>query len=307
MPIRDIKVKGADGKYILDENGNYVVECEKFGAYFIADSKEDADRLIKEFDTDISMLATKRHMVTGVDEQDLKQEGLIGLARASRDFEEGRSGDFRIFAIYKIKDAMREFITTQASNIRIPQYIRDATNLIESLKKIMEKVTDIRYMSYNEVWNLAKEIQIESAEIKKNILMIMDSLNNLAARSHSSVPQLLERSEIMPKLTVDVENFIPTDMSDILEEEKDMVELISNRKYVEDIKTILEPLEFELLWNLYVEDYTERELEPMLGIKAPTIDVRAKNILKKLERYKNKVLQNEINTTVEEVEQGQLC
>jgi RNA polymerase sigma factor (sigma-70 family) len=280
-------------------------ENEKFAACFIADTEEEANRMIDKFDNDISMLAIKRHTLTGIDANDLKQEGLIGLARANRDFEESRSESFRIFALYKIKDAMREFITKEASNIKTPQYIKDATYLIESLKKVIEKVWDIRYMSYDEVWDLSENIQVDSPEIRQGICEVKNSLNNLAKRSCSSVLQLLERAEIMPRLTIEVEDYAASDVSDVYEEETNMMNRLSTKESMEVLKEILEPSELELLWDRYVEGITERELEAKLGVTAPTIDVRTKNILEKVRKHRNRILRDETNTTVKETEQGQ--
>jgi len=278
---------------------------EKFATRFIAETEEGAAVLMKRFDTDISMLAIKRQMLTGIDAEDLKQEGLIGLARANRDFDEGRSVDFRIFALYKIKDAMREFITTQASNIKVPQYIKDTIHLIESLKKVVGQVCDISYSSYIEIWELAQHMKVKQEHIQQNINKVKGSLNNLADRSHSSVIQLLERAEIMPKLTAEVTDYISANTADVFAEENNMIELISNRESVAVLKDILDEAEMALLCKRFVEGITVRDLAPEMGIKAETIVVRTNNILDKIRRHRDRILQNETNTTIKETKQGQ--
>jgi RNA polymerase sigma factor (sigma-70 family) len=278
---------------------------EKFATRFIAETEEEAAKLMKRFDIDISMSAFQRHRVTGIDLEDLKQEGLIGLARANRDFDESRSVDFRIFALYKIKDAMREFITTQASNIRVPQYIKDTIHLIESLKKVVGQVCDISYASYIEIWELSQHMRVKHKHIQQNINKVKGSLNSLADRAHSSVVQLLERAEIMPKLTIEVSDYVAISPADVFAEENNMIELISNKESIVVLENILDESEMALLWDRYAEGITERELEAKMGIKASTINVRTKNILDKVRLHRDRILQNETHTTIKETEQGQ--
>jgi len=306
MPIRDIKIKNSDGSDAVDDGGDFITEIERFADHFIADTKEEADKLIKKFETDIKMLAIKRHMLTGLDKEDFRQEGLIGLARANRDFEESRSKDFRIFALYKIKDAMREFTTTQASNIKTPQYIKDAIHLIESLKKVIGKACDISYLSYHDVWELSENLRVESKEIQEDINKVKTSINNLALRSCCPVPQLLERAEIMPRLTVDADSYSTTGVSNVFEEEDNMVRYISNKESMKVLAEILDESEITLLWDRFVYGKTVRELAPEMGIKAETIVVRTNHIMSKLRKHRDRILQNETNTITKETKQRQL-
>ncbi len=265
-------------------------ENEKFGAHFIADTKEEAASLLKKFDTDLSMQAHKFSTVTGVDKFDLRQEGIIGLARASRDFEKDRSENFRIFAIYKIRDAMREFVTGQAGNIKVPQYIRDAQRLSIIMRGIMEKIGGAAFIPTVDLWQrlVAFKPSNELEEsLKKDIEDIKSSIKNLADRSHTSVPQILERAEMMPSsafnTSVDLSIFDIFDIGYPSEEDK-MVERIYARDKVAEIKGVLTEEEFELLYDRFVDDKTLKMLEPKLGIKEETIVIRTNNILTKLRR-----------------------
>jgi len=280
---------------------------EKFLDNFIANTAEESKVLMEKFDRDIHVLAAKGHMLTGTDINDLKQEGLIGLARANRDFEQSRSEDFRIFAIYKIKDAMREFITKQASNVKIPQYIKDAIQLIESLKKVMGQVTDIRYLSYTGIWEFSEKTKTDQESVQKKIDDIRSSLTNLANRSHSAVTQLLERAEMMPKHAVDMSDYVLTETTNVFDEENKMVDLIYNRELIEDLYSILDESEISLLWKRFVEGITVRDLAPEMGIAPETIVVRTNNILDKVRCHRDRTLRNEANKTVKETNQGQPC
>lgn len=268
-------------------------ENEKFGAHFIADTKEEAEKLLKQFDTDLTMQAHKFSMVTGVDRNDLRQEGVIGLARAKREFEESRSSNFRIFAIYKIKDAMREFVTGQAGNIKVPQYLRDAQRLAIIMRGIMEEVGEAVFIPAADLWqrliSFKPSNELEEG-LKKDMDSIINSIRNLANRSHTSVPQILERAEMMPSsplnVSVDLAVFDIFDIGYPSEEDK-MVERIYARDKVAEIRNTLTDKEFELLCDRFVEGKTLKALEPELGIKEETIVVRTNNIITKLKRKFN--------------------
>jgi RNA polymerase sigma factor (sigma-70 family) len=238
-------------------------------------------------------------MFTGIDKADLRSEGIIGLARASRDFEPERSSVFRIFAIYKIKDAMREFVTTQSGNVRVPQYVRDALRLINNLKSILSKVYTIRYLAFTQIWELSEKLS-DDDPIKEDVDNIRNSIINLANRSHTSISQLLERSEVIP-LESDVE-LVSEDYKNMggKSEEDSLIEMIHNVQIVENIKKILTEDEFNLLWDRFVNGKTVRELEGPLGITAESIVVRTNVIRDKLISHFKRMSTNEVNTFIEE-------
>jgi len=279
---------------------------EEFCKRFVADTEEEAMELLDKFNMDISMLSQKFSTVTGVDKQDLSQEGIIGLARAKRDFEEGRSADFRIFAIYKIKDAMREFITSQASNIKVPQYIRDAQRLADVLRKLMEKTGSMSMCALSDLWRISGEFKATTdseQSLLEDINKVKNSIKNLAGRSHTSIIQLLDRAEIMPTIASSSIEFAETNdlRSDHFSEEDNMVKYLHSRDRVEMLKEVLDKDEFELLYARFVEGKTLKELEPELGVKEETIVVRTNNIITKLQR---KFENYESNTNTEETESG---
>jgi len=282
---------------------------EEFCKCFIADTEEEGMELLRKFDMDLSMLSQKFSLVTGVDKQDLFQEGIIGLARAKRDFEEGRSEDFRIFAIYKIKDAMREFITSQASNIKVPQYIRDAQRLADVLKKLVEKIGGLSMYSFSDLWRISGEFKAttESEQcLAEDINKVKNSIKNLADRSHTSIIQLLDRAEIMPTITSSSIEFVEVDdfRVDHFSEENNMVKYLHSKDRVKMLKEILASNEFDLLYARFVEGKTLKELAPELGVKEETIVVRTNNIIAKLKR---KFENYESNTNTEETKQGHGC
>lgn len=284
MPIRMNKVMDAEGNVVLDKDtGEPVLEPENFPPHFLGNSSEEAESCLDHYEKDVKLLAGKFAMLTGADQEDLYQEGLIGLARAKRDFEESRSSSFRIFAIYKIKDSMKEFVTKQNRNIKVPQYIVSTNRLTDELRNTLKKGADIEpFLSNMDVWNISSEYDGDK-EIKQEMAAIRERIESMALRSATTVPQLLERAEIMPSFTFDVEDYSLVD-HDPTDVETNLLEKLDAEKVVKTIREMLEPDEFALLYKRFVEGKTIRELEPEYGIRAASIVTRTNKILHKLQR-----------------------
>jgi len=292
MPIREYKIK--------DEKGNIIgIELEKFPANFIAETKEGADKLYKEYIKTLQLLANKYETFTGIDAEDLVQEGIIGLARASRDFEVGRSKNFRIFAIYKIKDAIKEFVVSQASNIKVPQYIRDASVLINRLKRIMESVDVLESCSLADVW-LLSSIYESNKDVSNDITKVKQSILNLADRSGTTTEQLVERAEMIPRVVYEKVDGGVDKISGGTEADE-MVQRLSAKQSIDNLKDYLKEDEFNLLVDHYVYGETVRELAEKLGIKAPSVTIKIHNIVQRLNKRKDKILCYESNKAAEKI------
>lgn len=276
---------------------------EEFRKCFLADTEKEGVKLLKEFDSTLKLLANKSSILTGLDEKDLYQEGVIGLARANRDFDEERSDNFHIFAIYKIKDALREFGTTQSISIKSPQYTKDALRLISILRERLIKAGEYQYLSLVTLWKLSSKY-IGNSPLEQSIQESRRSLKNLANRSHTSVVQLLERSEMTPLYTVEV-----TDITGSLTEnnspEDDILSKINAIDLISRIKGHISEEDYTLLWRRFVEGMTVRELAPIMGISAPHVSDRTQALLEKLRRLEKalkvgKVSQHEITKNIKE-------
>ena len=282
-------------------------EGEKFRKRFLADTEEEGIKLIKEYDSTLKLLANKSSIMTGLDKEDLYQEGIIGLARANRDFDETRSDNFKIFAIYKIKDALREFGTTQSVSIKSPQYTQDALRLASVLRERLVKAGEYRYTALADMWKSSSKYAGSSA-LEISIQESRRSLKNLANRSHTSVVQLLERSEMTPSYTVEV-----TDATDSMlnndSPENDIINKINAVDLIGRIRDRISEEDYMLLWNRFVEGMTVRELAPMMGISAPHVSDRTQALLEKLRKLEKalkvgKVVQHESVKSVKETDPG---
>lgn len=294
MPFRKIKVKDPKtNKDKLDKNGEPIYVDEKFLPYFLGNTKEAADKLYKTYASVLSHLARKYAMYNSASEEDLIQEGAIGLARAVRDFDESRSENFNIFAMYKIKDSMREFVAKQGNNVHIPQYIKEATRLILKLTELLNKVSPAKERDFESIW-VDSKIYDDESEIIKNINNVRDSLMSLAHRSGTTVDQLLERAELYPSDTTGLEDiYVVGDLRSTISSElveNDMVAQLTARKSIDKLKEVLTEDDFNLLYAHYVDGMTVRQLEPIIGIKAASITVKIHTILKSIQKKKDQIL-----------------
>jgi len=293
MPFRKIKVKDSKtGKPITDENGEFIYKDEEFLPHFTGYTKEDAENIYKSHKNTIELLANKYSIYTNIDIEDLVQEGIIGLARAIRDWEPNRSETFKIFAIYKIKDAMREYSLKQSQSIRIPQYIKDASVMISKLCKLMD-IIGLRYANdVISVWKQSEKCSKDS-EVIKDITIVRQNLLNLANRSHTTVKQLLKRAELYSPDTTDIDDLqMIVSMSNKLNfsVEDDILSKLTTNKSIAKLKAILSEDDYNLLYQYYVEGKTVRDLESIVGIKAASITVKIHNILKGLQKKKDTIL-----------------
>jgi len=270
-----------------------LMEEESFPAHFIADSATEAEVLYKEYLHYIKMFASKYASATGLDEDDLMQEATIGLARANRDFDVERSEEFRTYAIYKMKDALREFVSTQSSDISIPQYILDAGKLIMRLRKVMESANLVHTKDFVSVWQQSEKCD-QASEIVKNVTEIRNNIKNLAERSCTTVEQLLERAEMYPSTITELDQFV-TNATDVavypdMDAEEEIIRQIMVGRAINNVKQHLDKSEYDLLYAHFVNGETVREIAPKIGIKPASVTVRIHNIINRLKRKEEQIL-----------------
>ena len=279
-------------------------EPEKFPKHFLADTEEEALKLLKDFDYTINLLAYKYSVLTNLSEDDLKQEALIGLSRASREFNVDRSEQFKIYAIYKIKDALRDFSTDQSIDISIPEYLVDTVRFISKIYKYLLLLSVDTDGTYFGIWNSAIEfiskeniveddnINVEDTDIalhntKRELKATVKSLEGLATRSKTTALELINRAELLPiNKSVDEDgNAMYDAYSDLTDNQEDtMLDSIVTSTLIKRVKDVLSEDEYNLLVAHYIEGKTLRELETILHIKAPSIIVRIQKVIEKVRK-----------------------
>jgi len=269
-----------------------VFEDENFD-FFLSKSPIEAEALYNEYLHYIKMLASKYASNTGLDEEDLAQEAVIGLARASRDFDEERSLEFKIFAIYKMKDALREYVATQSSDINIPQYILDASRLVMKLRKVMESGDLLNSKDFLSIWEQSERCD-KASDLVQSVTEIRENIENLAKRSGTSVERLLERAEMYPSTITELDQFVTksgdTSVFSDMNAEDDVIRQIMIGRAINNVKEHLNEAEYNLLYDHYVRGMTVRELAPELNIEAPSVTVRIHKLLERLQKKEEQIL-----------------
>ena len=273
---------------------------EDFCPFFLGDTEEEALENYNKFSQIISLLA-RNYTVFGADPDDLFQEGLIGLARAVRAFDKTRSsGDksFKIFAIYYIKNAMREFLTKQEVSLKIPQYLRDGIRLLIMLRELLGQAGEqLDLLNIFDIWELAEKRTVRT-ELDKKIKETTKKFSALANRSSVSVYNLLKRIEPLPLQLSDVN----ANLIEFEDYEDYVVNSLDTSKNIEWLMDLLTDEEFELLWQYYVNQTSLRELSKEMGVSAVSVGNKVRKLKKRLNKamrrriYEDKTNSKKTNT-----------
>lgn len=116
-----------------------VTQSEPMPKCFLADTPEEAEALYKRYADLLNGLAYSYAVSTGLQKVDLFGEALIGLGRAYRDWDPGRSDDFKVYALYRIKDALNEFARDNMTSVSVPAYVKKAHIQVAELKALFNK------------------------------------------------------------------------------------------------------------------------------------------------------------------------
>jgi RNA polymerase sigma factor (sigma-70 family) len=222
---------------------------EKFLKSYLADTPEEAESVYNQFSGLLNTIAFSYSKVTGLDKSDLFAESLLGLARAKRDFNEERSDNFKTFAIYKIKDALSEYIRKNISPVVIPSYVRKANSLINNLKL-----------------SLGEQRFFEALE-QQDIILLKD-LYETAERCNLTVDELVIRASITPSGVEfdDYEGEAETTFSDLL---------------IKQVKEKMSPRERVVAEGI-LQDKTYEEIATEIG----KTKARVTQIVKGFERFR---------------------
>ena len=289
MPIRAEEVDIVEKK-----DGSASREKMLLPKYFLGNSPEEAESVRKEFHSDVEKIAARAHRYTKLDLHDLEQEAWIGVARAIRDFEPGRGALLRTIVISKIKDALRDFITSQIVNVRPPHYIQEALRFMGGLRIVLEKGVHVSpYASLTDLWELSGSQPLEGG-LKEDIESIRANIMNLAKRSHASVIELLERAELLPVSFVEIDGSMFRQGGDSIFSAEDMlIDKVDNFTIINRLREMLSEEDFNLLYARFVENETLEEQGEKLGIKPSSVVVRTDKILDRLRHHKDRILNNE--------------
>ena len=116
-----------------------VKSSEELLPYFFADTPQKAEVIYNKYNKLLNMLASKYATATNIPKSDLFGEALIGLAKACKNWDPNRSSDFKIYAIYRIKDELSEYVRNNMTVVTIPSYIKKANSHLNEIKSICKR------------------------------------------------------------------------------------------------------------------------------------------------------------------------
>jgi len=250
---------------------------EELPNHFLADTVEEAEQLYKEFYTLLNGLSYSYSLYTKVDKSDLFGEALIGLARASRDFDPTRSDKFKIFAIYKIKSALNEYIRRNMSAVSIPAYVKRANKHIGLLKNLFEACGMRNDTLYEIIKEKASINIMPSAWLNDQVGDLLKMLKNNAKHSSMTLEKLIRRAEFIPTDMIYDEYITP---EEAVTEEKNSLQLTL---FIDSIKQYMNTREQDIVERI-LNGENNRQIGDHYRITGVRIGQILKGIGKKLQR-----------------------
>ena len=116
-----------------------IKRSEELLPYFFADTPQKAEVIYNKYNKLLNVLASRYAVTTNIPKSDLFGEALIGLAKACKNWDPNRSSDFKIYAIYRIKDELNEYVRNNMTVVTIPSYIKKANSHLNEIKSICKR------------------------------------------------------------------------------------------------------------------------------------------------------------------------
>lgn len=158
---------------------------EEFPKHLLGNTVEEAEATFKSFSKTLNNLARSYAAKSNLDRPDIFGEAILGLARAKRDFDPERSSNFKTFAIYKIRDAIHDYIRSQSGPVAVPAHIR----------KISRWLNELKGLSASSVLEL---LNGKTKAINKRSAALVNLLTKEAKRLGLSHEELIERARSIP-------------------------------------------------------------------------------------------------------------
>lgn len=199
-----------------------IIVGEDMPLCFLADSIEEAEKIYKKFEQLLNNISFSYSVSTGIDRDDLFREALIGLARAYRDWGH-REYSFSTYAVYRIKEALNEYVAHNATIIKVPTYIRRCQS---NINKIMA-VCSANALSWQDVIYLdTLPVDIDK-ETSSKLYLYKDNIKSAAKRHGIDYIAFVKRVMMIPVI-IEIEDKHVTsgDYEDIKELVADIMEVL---------------------------------------------------------------------------------
>jgi len=206
---------------------------EDMPKYFLADSAEEAEKTYNDFKGILNKIAHTYAVSTGLPKSDLFGEGLIGLARARRDWDKTRGSVFKAYAIFRIKDAMMEYVHANISSVSIPSYLRKAQSNYNNLLRLCTLYDIDRQVAEDGKSSPRDLPEKERESFNKSV----HNIKRAAKRAGLSYKDLVERVSMLPKNVTYNENILHVESTRDIEKIEAMitVEKLKERMTEEEI------------------------------------------------------------------------
>jgi len=154
----------------------------------IKDKHSMYEKLIRQYKQYIQVIASKYKWF--LDQEDLIQEGYLGLIEAAKRFNVSKKVTFKTFATQYIKKHMLRAIENTSSLVRVPVYIQQLNRDIKKLKHVnpeisVEAIADKLSVTVNQVGY--------ALQVQKQVLLDFEVVSN----THD--PSTLEKINIKEK------------------------------------------------------------------------------------------------------------
>jgi RNA polymerase sigma factor (sigma-70 family) len=274
-------------KYDIIDKGTVYIRSEDFLSDFLGNTTEESKETYERFKKILNNLAFSYAVSTGLPKSDLFGEAVIGLARAKRDFDPTRSDDFKIFAITKMKDALREYVRSSSASVVIPAYLKSANSYVRKIEDVLKQ----KDFTNEEISDYLTEGKHEE-KIPKDVKLICNELStnlkNIAKRSKVSVDKLIDRARFVPIDTALSKEHLSEAAKErqVREEAKMHAALL-----VDKLKKYMSEEEIQIAEGIMMGE-THDEIAKTLGMTRPAISQKLKGLRNRLaQKVKNGKLQ----------------
>ena len=242
---------------------------EEFPKHLLGDTVEEAETLFKEYSKMLNNFARAYSVNTGLERTDLFGEAIMGLARAKRDFNPERSENFKIFAIYKVKDALNKHVRSFSAPVKIPAYIKRVNRWVDNLEAILK----CAMLDPDEVEAVlvGDKAAFLPALLNDDYLKLANMIGDEAERLKMSQKDLVKRARIIPYSYGE-----GADRVDEVYEDQIHAKIV-----VDELKRHMNKKELTIS-NMIMEGRTYREIADVFGYQPSWVSYQLKKMKEKL-------------------------
>ena len=147
---------------------------------FLKKAKNEAVNLFVKYNLDLPVKISKLFYKSGIDKEDLIQEGRMKLVVAAEKYDYRKGYRFVTYASFWVKQGMRDAIYSQGKTIRKPTHIIMALNKINRAKEVLKERYD-REPSDKEICEFTKLTmeELSKYQLYSQEVISFQSLNSL--------------------------------------------------------------------------------------------------------------------------------